>query len=74
MQISEIDQHIDQHTEAPTTEPKKGKINLKTAWFIAKPILQFLDNTVLALRPKWQIAVKDLITAIDDYINASALA
>ena len=68
-QVVQIDNHIEQHAAAKT-----GKINLKTAWVIAKPILQFLDNTVLALRPKWQIAVKDLITAIDDYINASALA
>ena len=66
-QVVQIDTHIDQHAATKTS-----KVNLNSAWVIAKPILQFLETTILALRPKWQIAVKDLITAIDDQLAIPA--
>lgn len=68
MKVEEIDNHVAEHSIALKST---GKLSLKSAWTIAKPILLFLDNTVLVLRPKWQVAVKNLIAAIDDYINAA---
>jgi hypothetical protein len=61
-QIREIDAHLELHKDYLTTQKVTG---ICKAWTVFRPVLLFLENTILALKPQWKKAAGILIAAMD---------